>query len=162
MIHQSELEEFQQRSRNNLSYQLVSTDCIAVFNNLNEKVAELTLRYAPVGIYHDAWFGFITGDEFKEIMEGPYITYFIRFGCTKKICNTLGMKGGMDDETAHWFGTTLLPKMVEAGLKYNALVIPEDIFAQQTMGEFEKNMGNNLGRLFPNQEKALEWLMNLN
>ena len=158
MITQEELKQFRTNSKNGLRYE-AQGNAVHIFNNLDEKIAELNLKYTSDGIYNDVWFGFVTGEEYKEVMDGAYLDYFIKTKCTKKICNTLNLKGGMDPETTEWFGTTLLPKLLNAGMKYNALIIPEDIFAQQTMEEFQNN---DLGRLFPSEEKALSWIKSVN
>jgi hypothetical protein len=162
MILQQEIERFQATSKNHLRYTKKDENSVAIFNNLNERIAELNLAFTQEQIYNDVWFGFVTSDEYKEIMEGAYLYYFAKTKCTKKLCNTLGLQGGMDPETTEWFGSSLLPKLLDAGMKYNALIIPEDIFAQQTMEEFERNMGNNLARLFPGEKDALLWLRSVN
>ena len=161
MLLQSEIDQYERTSKNNLRYRLVSPDCVEIFNRLNEKIAALNLQYTNEGIYNDLWFGFVTSEEYKEIMEGAYLYYFIKAKCTKKLCNTLGLQGGMDPDTSQWFGDSLLPKLLSAGMQFNALVIPEDIFAQQTMEEFENNMGSNLARLFPSHNEALAWLQSV-
>jgi hypothetical protein len=158
MITKEKLTDFQNTSINKLRYEVITAEKMQVLNALNEKIAELNLQHASEGIYHDAWFGFVSPEEYKEIMEGPYLHYFSKAKCTKKVCNTLSLEGGMDPDTSAWFGEFMFPQLLKSGLKYNAVVIPEDIFAQQSMEEFEKNLGNNFGRLFPSQEKAVDWL----
>ena len=157
MITKEEVKQYQEKSKLGLKYQF-EANVVTIFNRLNEKIAELNLSYADQGIYNDAWFGFVTGEEYKEIMDGPYFGFFLKTKCVKKVCNTLGLEGGMEEETAAWFSDYMMPKMLTAGLQYNSIVIPENIFAQQTMENFESNLGNKLGRLFPSQEKAIEWL----
>jgi len=130
-------------------------DTLVISNQLNESVAELSLKD---GIYHDTWFGFVSGDQYREIMEGPYLDFFRRSAVKKKLCNTLALMDGMDPETGSWFETSVMPKLIDAGLLYNAIVIPEDIFAKILMETFEANLQSNLARLFPNEVAALEWL----
>jgi hypothetical protein len=157
MITKEEVKQYEETSMLGLTYKL-EANVVSIFNKLNEKIAELNLAYAADGIYNDAWFGFVTGDEYKEIMNGAYFEFFRKTKCVKKVCNTLGLEGGMEEETAAWFSDYMMPKMLNAGLQYNSIVIPENIFAQQTMDHFESNLGNKLGRLFGSQEKAIEWL----
>ena len=161
MISKEQLQKFQSQSKNGLRYEQKG-EAILIFNKLNEKIAELNLAHRNLGIYNDAWFGFVTGEEYKEIMDGPYYFYFAESKCSKKMCNTLGLEGGMEPETSEWFNNYLFPKMLNAGLKYNAIVIPENIFAQQTMEDFEANLGNKLARLFPNETEATNWLNSVN
>jgi hypothetical protein len=161
MIVNEELRGYEMKSQLGLSYKTEGSK-IVISNALGHRIAELNLQYTSEGIYNDSWFGYVTGEEFKEIMGGPYLDYFSKTKCTKKICNTLSMQGGMDDDTSKWFNEHLFPKLLEAGIAYNALVIPEDVFAQQTIEEFETNLGNKMGRLFPTFDKALEWLKRVN
>jgi hypothetical protein len=157
MITKEEIKPFETRSTAGLRYEIDNT-VVKIYNKLNEKLAELNLGYQADGIYNDAWFGFVTDEEYKEIMDGPYFHLFAKMKCEKKVCNTLGLEGGMEDETASWFSSHMMPKLIKAGLKYNAIVIPENIFAQQTMENFEVNLGNDLGRLFPSESDAIQWL----
>jgi hypothetical protein len=161
MITKEQLEKFQPNSKNGLRYEH-KNEAVLIYNKLNEKIAELNLAHLKQGIYNDAWFGFVTGDEYKEIMDGAYLYYFSESKCSKKMCNTLGLEGGMEPETSEWFNNQLVPKLLDAGLKYNAIIIPENIFAQQTMEDFEANLGNKLARLFPNEQEATNWLISVN
>jgi hypothetical protein len=161
MIKNSDLTNYTSSSKLNLKYHQDGSK-IVVTNALEKKIAELNLQYVSEEIYNDSWYGFVTAEEFKEVMSGPYIDYFVNTKCTKKVCNTLNMEGGMDDETTKWFNQELFPRLLEGGISYNALVIPEDIFAQQTMEEFETNLGSKFGRVFPTFDKALEWLRRAN
>jgi hypothetical protein len=159
MVHQEELNMYDNQSTIGLKYR-AEAGRIVIYNSIGSKIAELNLQYATERIYSDAWFGFVTEEEFKEVMSGAYLDYFIKSKCIKKVCNTLNMEGGMNDETSNWFNQDIFPKLCAAGMQYNALVIPEDIFAQQTIEDFEANLGNDFGRLFPTFEKALFWLRN--
>lgn len=157
MINNADLARYEKNSKLGLKYKQENAK-IVIYNSIDVKIAELNLQYAQEKIYNDSWFGFVTEEEFKEVMAGAYLDYFVMSKCTKKVCNTLSLEGGMDEETSRWFNNELFPKLKNAGIRYNALVIPEDIFAQQTIEEFESNLGNDFGRLFPSFDKALSWL----
>ena len=157
MIDTAHLAEYVQRSTEGLNYVSEGSEII-VYNRFRDKIATLDLSYADEKIYNDRWFGFVTSEEYKEIMSGPYIDYFVKTSCTKKICDTSLLRIGMDKETSEWFIRDILPKMLKGGLTHNAIIIPKELYAQQSMGYFEENLKNNLARLFPSLETAYYWL----
>ena len=157
MTH-AEVERFQKKTTNELQYRLINSAHLQVYNGLNEKIAEIGFDLIAEQIYCDSWFGFVTSEELKEVMEGPYLAFFAKSGCNKKICNTLGLLGGMDQDTLQWFETVMVPKLVAAGMQYNAFLIPTDVFAQHTVEQLEKNVGDNLCKLFDSEATALAWL----
>lgn len=150
-----DLKHYELSSRIGLKYEK-NGENIFIKNNLNEPVAELSLRYLADGIYNDSWFGYVTSEEYKEIMQGVYLDYFIQSKATRKLCNTLKLSTGMEDETATWFNASLLPQLINAGMQYNALVIPENIFAQLSLSE--NFNGEEYFKMFPSEQEALAWL----
>jgi len=150
-----DLKDYEQQSAIGLKYEK-NGDAITVKNKMNELVAELSWRYINQGVYNDVWFGYVTSEEYKEIMQGAYLDYFRDSKTHKKLCNTLKLTTGMEDETAAWFNATLLPQLIEAGLQYNALVIPENIFAQLSLTENFNSEG--YFKMFPSEQDALNWL----
>jgi hypothetical protein len=150
-----DLLNYEQASKIGLTYEM-NGDTISVTNSLKNKVVELSLRLSKDGIYNDVWFGYVTSDEYKEIMAGAYLDYFAFSKNKKKLCNTLKLTAGMEDETAKWFNDYLLPKLMAAGLQYNALVIPEDIFANLSLTENFNN--EEYMKFFPSEEEAIAWL----
>lgn len=121
------------------------------------KIAELILELVPEGIYNDVWYDYVTPEEFKEIFSGAYVDFFSRSKVYKKLCNTDELKGGIDDDTNEWFNSYLLPKLIEAGLKYNAIVLPKEVFANISMSEFKLGEGFTT-KLFNAKEDAIQWL----
>lgn len=150
-----DLKKYEQSSKIGLTYDM-NGETISVKNNTKNLVAELSLRHSKDGVYTDVWFGYVTDPEYKEIMGGAYLDYFKESGNRKKLCNTLKLAGGMEDATATWFNQTLLPKLLEAGLQYNAMVIPEDVFANLSLTDNFNN--EEYMKFFPSEAEALQWL----
>lgn len=160
MIESYDLKAFQEKSQQDLKFQSTG-NCINIFNRFGDKIVELDFSYISEGIYCDTWYGFVTTEEYVEVMSGAYLCWFVENSCTKKICNTQSLKIGMDRKTSEWFINILLAELLRAGLKYNAIVTPSDIYARQSMDFFEKNMKNNLAMVFPSFDIALLWLQSL-
>jgi hypothetical protein len=154
-MNKEDLKKYEQSSKIGLTYE-INGDTISVKNNTKNLVAEVSLKYSKEGVYTDVWFGFVTDPEYKEIMGGVYLDYFKESKNTKKLCNTLKLVGGMEDTTAAWFNQSLLPKLLEAGLQYNAMVIPEDVFANLSLTD-NFNVEEYM-KFFPSETEALSWL----
>jgi len=161
MIKVYDPKDFEDKSQSGLKFKKTG-DSINIFNRFGDKIVELNLFYATEGIYCDTWYGFVTNEEYMEVMSGVYLYCFCKNSCTKKICNTQSLRMGMDKKTSEWFIDIILPQLLRAGLKYNAIVIPSDIYARQSMDFFERSMKDNLAMAFPSFDIALLWLQNLN
>jgi hypothetical protein len=136
-------------------------ESIIVNNRFGDTILEINLAYVREGIFADAWYGYVSADEYKILMNGIVLDVFIGTGCNKKICNTQKLKIGMDNDTSKWFKDIFFLKLIKAGLKYNAIIIPSDQYARDSMQYFEANLKNNHGILFPSFEIALLWMRSL-
>ncbi len=70
----------------------------------------------------------------------------------------------LPQEDNDWIGSVWLPKAIEAGWKYWALVVPEAEAGRMNMVQFVTNFAN-MGvetRVFTDPDQAMEWLVSLN
>lgn len=65
---------------------------------------------------------------------------------------------GSFNEINDWLATYFMPKMIEIGLKNNAVVLPQNIFAQLAVEEWDKKVGGFTTRNFGSVNDALNWL----
>lgn len=156
---QKSASEYSQNTTAGLSY-TASGKSIEIFNAVKTKIAELNMEMVPEGIYNDVWYDFVTPEEFKEIFGGAYLDFFKKSNVFKKLCNTDQLQGGIDDQTNEWFNSYLLPRLMEAGLKYNAIVLPREVFANISMSEFKLGEGF-ITRMFNSKDEAIAWLKSL-
>lgn len=134
-------------------------------NDIGKQVSEMDLSLKGEGIFVDRWIGFVTDEEMKAIMDGHYYRLFADSGCNKKICDTTLLEGSFDGVN-EWFATYFLPKLMQAGLRYNAIVLPRDIFAQMAMNENTEQVEATAAdafqvRMFGSFEDARTWLKSL-
>lgn len=149
--------KFVKETSSGLKYQ-VSGHHIDIFNAMGTRIAALNMDMVDSeGIYNDIWYEYVTPEEFREIFGGAYLEFFEQSNVSKKLCNTDELKGGIDDATNEWFNSYLMPKLMAAGLKYNAIVLPKEVFANISMNEFKLESGF-ITKMFNSKEEAISWL----
>jgi hypothetical protein len=141
-------------------------DGFSFFNTLNEKISHLSKAYAAQGIFNDNFFGYVSADELKFIMENYYAKIIAETNASKKMCNIKAMDGAAFEEVSDWFEAELMPQLIDAGLRYNAIVLPDDYFASITVenileDEPKTSLDSVNQRFFDSKEKALAWLKSL-
>lgn len=122
------------------------SDCASVEYNEEAGVAELT------------WKNFGKGDNFRipclktlELLKEKKARFW--FSNTEKLPT-------MAPEDAQWFIETMVPAILEAGVKEQALVVPESVISKLTLNKAtalvdERGLKTHY---FKTREEALEWL----
>ncbi|WP_291722291.1 hypothetical protein [Bernardetia sp.] len=105
------------------------------------------------------WKGFCMPDELKTGHQ-KVIDLVTKHKFTHLISVIVDIEGSFE-ETNEWFLTEFNPKMVELGMKYEAIIQSENLFAQLSAEELVedstlKEIGYHM-RLFDSVEKGLEW-----
>ena len=91
---------------------------------------------------------------FKELKkEYPQLTW----------CGDTTNLGVISMDTQSWLTQQWPDIMVEAGLKYHALVVPKDVFAKFAMNKFKNNLDDHhseqiIINQFADESSAFEWL----
>jgi len=136
-------------------------DGIEVINALEQRIAYLSTARQADGIFTDTWYGIPLDSELIHVMDTYYCPLVEQSRATKKLCDLRGFERGFDPIN-DWYVAEFLPKLRAAGIRYNAVVLPNDIFVQISGELFEeeaKAQGEVIvNRLFGDVDKALEWL----
>jgi hypothetical protein len=91
---------------------------------------------------------------FKELKrEHPQLTW----------CGDTTHLGVLSLETQAWLTDKWSDMMVEAGVKYHALVVPKDVFAKFAMNKFKNNLNDHhsseiIINQFADEPSAFQWL----
>jgi hypothetical protein len=119
--------------------------------------------YATVGYdeknkcVYDTWEGMFGSQEnFKTVLL--YITQVIEE--RKAVCwlADLSKMSGSFDGSKEWIISTIMPKVVRAGLMYEAIVLPKNVFSKLSTKDTVTKINNFEIRQFDDVEKAKAWL----
>lgn len=132
---------------------------IYVYNTTGRQIVEIDLRLLAQGIINDTWFGIVLDKEYIAFLEGIYYDIFTKFKLSKKLCNIKKLDSSFDGIN-DWFSKTYNPKLIERGLKYNALVMPEELCAQLSVAFYIEEVSSLKleNKIFDSKEEALLWL----
>ncbi|MBN2526172.1 MAG: STAS/SEC14 domain-containing protein [Deltaproteobacteria bacterium] len=124
-----------------------------------KKTKLFTLRvYPELGIVSHQMNGFVEGADFQDMMLTGVAAYE-EHGCTKYLSDD-SMNPMMNQEDLKWGREVWEPKILKAGWKFWALVVPEKIFAKMAMrGVMQRyeDMGVSV-KVFKEYDEALDWL----
>ena len=118
-----------------------------------------TLWYYPDSkIVHHAFHQFTFGREFRECLNAG-IDVLGEHGAQKWLSDDRN-NSALPAEDAKWGQQDWTPRMLEAGWKYWAIVLPEKVIGQMNMKRFiEENAGLGLTmQAFTDPDEALKWL----
>jgi hypothetical protein len=103
-------------------------------------------------------------DEFKAAL----LKMIDHFKSQKKLyhnltwCGDTTNLGVLSLETQNWLNEKWSGIMVEAGVKYHALIVPKDVFAKHAMKKFKDSIDHTKDELiiahFMDEPSAFEWL----
>ena len=132
-------------------------DIYESINKTNQVFHRLDLSYLNQGIFFHGWIGYRTNEQIKEVLEGHFIELFLKHKPKKMLIENSKMTGtfaAIND----WLSTYFMPKMIRAGLTHNAVVFPENIFAQLAVEDWDQKVGGFHNRSFKSLSEALDWL----
>jgi hypothetical protein len=109
----------------------------------------------------DVWTGvFGTQENLKaglqavvDIIEGDQ--------CIKWLSDLSQIQGSFDSSKS-WISDYVMPRVIRAGLKYQAMVIPKNIFAKLSTQDTIKKINQFEIRQFSNRQEARAWLDSMN
>lgn len=116
--------------------------------------------HEDTGIVHHVYRIGIGGDYLKEALTRG-TDYLIERKAFKWLSDNRAIEG-VTDEEAQWIDTVWLPRTIEAGWKYWALVVPESVAGRMNMIQFVESFANRgvMVRVFTDPDVAMEWLIN--
>jgi hypothetical protein len=117
---------------------------------------------ASTGILHFEWKLFATGELFHEALEHN-IQLAQQLHATKQLTNTTHA-GAFKSEDQQWLIDNYTPRMRQAGIKYMALLVPDNVVANmsqkrvvQSVHQDSKNQ-TGFAKPFNSASEALDWL----
>lgn len=130
---------------------------IESINNLNQTFHFMDLAYVKDGILFHGWTGYRTNDQIKEVLDGHFMDYYTKHRCKGMLIENTKMSGSFT-EINDWLATYFMPKMIKLGLKNCAVVLPQNIFAQLAVEDWDKKVEGFQTRNFGSVNDALAWL----
>jgi hypothetical protein len=121
-----------------------------------------TLRYLPEEkiIYH-TFKRPIGGDPFREVLMNG--TQLLTEHQAKKWLSDDRKNSAFDEDDTYWINNSWLPGAIQAGWKFWALVVPEELAGRLSMDQFVEPIFK-LGvwvMVFTELDEAKEWLMSV-
>jgi hypothetical protein len=132
---------------------------------LQQATIYMDKRYIKVGyneeskILFNIWNGFSSYEEVLEIGNRT-IEIAEKKGAKKVLFDSTNMEI-LDKDSRDYISNQFTTKMTSLGVKYAATVLPEDIFAQNTVKDIQIRLQQNQKvqvRYFDSCKKALDWL----
>ncbi|MFY0651959.1 MAG: hypothetical protein JXQ96_08005 [Cyclobacteriaceae bacterium] len=122
----------------------------------------VTIFWNPANkILASIWKGFSTFDEINAI--GQRILDAVVFEKATKVLYDAREMEILDNDSEKYISGAFTKEMVNAGVKYAATVLPEDVFAKYSVDNIQKSIDNNKNALvnyFKSLDSALKWLEN--
>jgi hypothetical protein len=126
-------------------------------NKMGQVFHFLDLNYLKEGIFYHGWIGYRTNEQIKEVLDGHFMELYRKQKCTKMMIENSKMTGtfaALND----WLNTYFMPKMINQGLTHNAVVFPENVFAQLSVEDWDQKVGGFHNKSFKSISEALSWL----
>jgi hypothetical protein len=118
-----------------------------------------SLVYHPeTKIVHHTFHKPIGGSKFREVLNSGAET-LKKYGAMKWLSDDRG-NSALSPEDTEWSKTDWFPRSFQAGWKYWALVVPEDILARMNLKEFVDSYVEQglCVMVFSKPEDAMKWL----
>lgn len=124
-------------------------------------------NYLTISVNHeiscvvDVWDGtFGTQENFRMGLE-KVVEVLKEHKLSKWLADLRNMRGSWDS-SREWMSKELMPKAIMAGLKYEAVIIPKDVFSKLSTKDTIMKLGGLELRQFDDYGKAVAWLQSVN
>jgi hypothetical protein len=104
---------------------------------------------------YQTWNGYLTVNEFVAAIDLS-VAYFREYGIETILSDTTNQAVLAKDGAE--YAVSVMPALIENGLKRVAFVLPKSFFAKLAVEEFTKNTESQLVGHFASREEAEEWL----
>ena len=105
----------------------------------------------------DVWTGaFGTQENFRRGLE-KVVEVIEKTKANKWLADLRLLKGSFDP-SAEWLTTVIMPRTIELGLEFEAIVLPKEIFAKLSAKDAIQQVKNLYIRQFWNFDEAKQWL----
>ena len=111
----------------------------------------------PLKCLTQRWKGFAKSEQFREGINKS-LEIFQRKPINKIISDTQNASLVRKEDT-DWVATTIIPKLVQCGLRYMAFIVPTNVFTQISVDNFKNEAKGGVRiQYFDDYEKAKEWI----
>jgi hypothetical protein len=121
-----------------------------------------TLVYhSDTKIVHHTFHKAIGAEKFREVLNLGVVA-MAKYGSTKWLSDDRN-NSVLSPEDTEWSMNNWFPRAIQAGWKYWALVVPQDILAQMNLKEFVDSYFDQGLRImvFSNSDEAMKWLIDV-
>ena len=87
------------------------------------------------------WKQFASGENFRSGAHA-ILEYFETLATNKFLVDTSGIQAHADEDS-QWLDDVFYPKMIDAGMEYNAVVFPESAITQMDRDQIEKELDHH-------------------
>jgi hypothetical protein len=126
-------------------------------NKLNQVFHYIDLSYTKVDIFYHGWIGYRSIEQMKDVLEGHFVQQFQQNHCKSMLMECSRMSGSFSDIN-NWFAMTYMPKLMGLGLKNIAVVLPDNIFAQLSVKDWNNKLRGLNVKTFSSLSEALTWV----
>jgi hypothetical protein len=103
------------------------------------------------------WDGFVSENDYKEGLN-KMIDFYVEKKVNKWIANLTKMEA-ISPELQDWANNDWFPRALQAGVKYMAVIVPEDVFNQFAVENIMTKAGDALTtHYFHKVDDAKEWI----
>ncbi len=100
--------------------------------------------------------GFISSDELKTF-QNELLGQCKQHKVEKILCDTRELKVVRSEDMA-WMVSNIRPYLQQCGIRYFAIISPQNVFGQIAVNLFTESDGSMQIRLFETKEQAVVWL----
>ena len=121
-----------------------------------------TLVYHPdTKVVHHTFHKAIGAEKFREVLNLGVVA-MTKYGASKWLSDDRN-NSVLSPEDTEWSMSNWFPRAIQAGWKYWALVVPQDILAQMNLKEFVDSYFDQGLRImvFSNSDEAMKWLIDV-
>lgn len=126
-------------------------------NKMGQDFHIIDTTYLSQGILFHGWKGFRTAEQLKEVLEGHLKELFSQNGCKGMVIDNREMAGSFSSVN-DWLANDYMPKLINMGLKNNAVVLPNNVFAKLAVEDWDRKISGFVTRNFDEVEKAVAWV----
>lgn len=133
---------------------------IKSYNRMGQEFHFIDLNFLSEGIIFHGWVGFRSAEHIKEVLDGHFFDIFAANKCSKMLINNVAMTGSFTSVN-DWLATNYMPRMIDKGLKDNAVILPSNLFASLAVEDWDQKVGGFTTRNFNSIDEGLNWLRSI-
>lgn len=106
---------------------------------------------------YEKWIGYVSSQQWKDI-HIEMLEIFQKYDIAKALVDA-SKQSVVKKADSDWTAKNILPKYVERGLRYAAIILPHDQFAKMAIDNFKEIVNDKLIiKYFNSTDEAEEWL----